>query len=634
MVPSEAAATPIQAEGSNEGFRMFSNQGLSASQAALLMSRQEGGSVRVEQVASLIPAADGSLRAGLWIEVDQGSFETGAHGDRLIDVITYIFDESSGVVASRIRVVQILPFEAASISGFRFRQSFDLPTGKYRLRSLIADRQSDRFAVRESELEVLGPELPVVSAVEIEEMKPWMEIPFDPTVVGPQYSPATVAQIPVDGVWGVRLFVRGEGDVSLQLVDGEGRVSPVSTEWSYSDGPADWRVARSKLQGLAAFSQGAVLGLRAQIDDGEQSTIGPTARVLVSLGESGTDWTEDIVPAKTAEPVVSQRRTRGRSTLDRETLRLGLLTAVRTLSTDMTEGIRLLEEVERKALDSPRRSVEELGGFEIATYQRWTASEPEAIQSIVYAYITRYLHHVQNREYLLSTHCKRIALTLMSDLVDEAPLDLQANAADLWATLGGARVINGDWAGQDNLKAALRLSPDHEAALAILAWSLERNARYQELVRVIDSSTEAPRETRLRRALSNSRLGRERASKLELEELSQMADWVGLVATQELIVDQVRGNKLAEAELLLAPALKRFPRSSRLLLIQANLLDLQGRSNESEALLARVAVTERENARFLYSRKPKQWIDGLRLKSEAIAAVAVAGLASAMEGVE
>jgi tetratricopeptide (TPR) repeat protein len=159
------------------------------------------------------------------------------------------------------------------------------------------------------------------------------------------------------------------------------------------------------------------------------------------------------------------------------------------------------------------------------------------------------------------------------------------------------------------LEAALRIEPQHRAALMSLAASREQHGHYSEAaetLRALVRSYPQDREARLRWAVNLERLNqRSKAEELYTQLASAgVGDWIELVAIDQLAAMQATRGDLDQAEVTLRSAIEHWPNEPTLSIQLAWVLDeahqLQSASELVERLVSSSAST-RQSPRYRYN---------------------------------
>jgi tetratricopeptide (TPR) repeat protein len=157
---------------------------------------------------------------------------------------------------------------------------------------------------------------------------------------------------------------------------------------------------------------------------------------------------------------------------------------------------------------------------------------------------------------------------------------------------------------------AVALDPRNTAAMMGLAIVYEKNSQPDsavDMLRKILALDPNYSEARLRLALNLKRQGKTDEARKGLTELTEAkaADWVTVLAYQELARLASEQGKPAQAQKLLEDALKRFPEDSRLYVQLAAVLDRKGEMRAAQTVMEKVLTLKPavhdESARFLYN---------------------------------
>ena len=154
-----------------------------------------------------------------------------------------------------------------------------------------------------------------------------------------------------------------------------------------------------------------------------------------------------------------------------------------------------------------------------------------------------------------------------------------------------------------------------------LATVFEKSGNYEDAVAALQrmrdndpqSLAKFPEAT-LRLGLCLARLGRESEAAKLLSPLAQNgpADWIGLLAAQELARLEMGMKRPERAEKVLRAALGKFPRSARLTLQLASVLDAKGAQQEARTVLdglAEIRSDAADDSRYRYNRFSQELFD-------------------------
>ncbi len=193
--------------------------------------------------------------------------------------------------------------------------------------------------------------------------------------------------------------------------------------------------------------------------------------------------------------------------------------------------------------------------------------------------------------------------------------------ARVLSSLAGHFQASGAGFGRDLFQEALEYDPVHASALlGLAAYPEKRGGPYEEAVGYLERLVRAHpgnREGRLRLAINLMRSGigtesdalRARAER-RLERLVQApeADWIYVLAVQELVRLLTTDDDIESAITLLEVATERVPENQKLKIMHAYCLDRVGRRTEAQRVMVSIEPdrTGMEPARGRYNKYPRQ----------------------------
>jgi len=193
--------------------------------------------------------------------------------------------------------------------------------------------------------------------------------------------------------------------------------------------------------------------------------------------------------------------------------------------------------------------------------------------------------------------------------------------ARVLSSLAGHFQISGGGFGRDLFEEALRYDPVHASALlGLAAYPEKRGGPYEQAVGYLERLVRAHpdnREGRLRLAINLLRSGTatesirysQRAER-RLERLVQApeADWIYVLAVQELVRMLTDEGDVEAAITLLEVATERVPENQKLRIMHAYCLDRVGRRAEAHRVMVSIEPdrTGMEPARGRYNKYPRQ----------------------------
>lgn len=194
-------------------------------------------------------------------------------------------------------------------------------------------------------------------------------------------------------------------------------------------------------------------------------------------------------------------------------------------------------------------------------------------------------------------------------------------AARALSSLGGHFQTSGSGLGRSLFEEALRFDPVHPSALlGLAAYPEKRGGPYAEAVGYLERLVRAHpdnREARLRLAINLQRAGTNAESALGAHQArthlrglidGPEADWIYVLAVQELARLQMESGELEAAIGLLDDAVARVPENQKLKILNAFCLERSGRRTEAQRVLVSVEPdrTGLDPARGRYNRWPRQ----------------------------
>lgn len=168
---------------------------------------------------------------------------------------------------------------------------------------------------------------------------------------------------------------------------------------------------------------------------------------------------------------------------------------------------------------------------------------------------------------------------------------------------------------------ASQADPQNSVSLLGLATVFEKNGNYVDAVAALERMRESdPQslakypEATLRLALCLARLDRASEAIKLLAPLAQStpSPWIGLLAAQELARVEMGERRPERAEKVLRAALLKFPRSARLTLQLASVLDAKGAQQEARSVLdglAEIRADADDDSRYRYNRFSQELFD-------------------------
>jgi tetratricopeptide (TPR) repeat protein len=520
----------------------------------------------------------------------------------------------------------------------------ELPSGRYQIRALVTQTGTDRFGVASSELLI-----PTASVDSSAWSSPWLaEPPQDWTVVTPAEGLGStsgsiylfdragelhiMAAHPVvvtggfltggfltvgggvDDVLLVARILRADG---LQIAE-----APLDLVRTTPAGRAGTENAVFQLQVPSLPPAAYELSVTGRAtEDAPQAPVVRFSTVEPELSSTLASWTR--LEPTVVEVATTSGQARAR-TLDPRDLKRSIdvtqdeiLAAYVSVYDTLAKGLRLearadLREFEIEALKS--RSPIAIPDLERSQFQALrNLAEDRGASLLPIAVVYAELIGDYHRRGLapLSEHALKMSTELTEPIARGSKRGLSEQvAADVLVSVAGYAILaSRRTVGEDLLEAALRLEPEHEAALMSLAASREQKGRYSDAAETLGQLAEAHpdnREGRLRLAVNLERLKQsDRALEIYRDlETSGHHDWVELVAIDQSAALYARRGLSGEAESILRGAIERWPNIPALQVQLAWLLDesnqLDAASEIVEGLLSTSGSTS-ESPRYRYN---------------------------------
>lgn len=626
-------AAGAAAQPGDDGVRLLSSEGLPAEHVALLMSDQQGGDLLFEQVASVVPLDDGTPALGFWLEVDADGLLVDSVPERLFLKLTAYVLRGSSIAFAKSRAIEVTsPGRLLEVDGVRVTGAIRLDPGDYRLRVLVSEPDSGRVGIRADSVRIPMAGETAVSALELAEVDAdWLDVALDGSLPPAGFLPSALAVVPSGQTWSARVLVTGARDLAIENGSSLGPEAVTAGAWTFDPGPGQWSVASSQvitapeLSGRFEIAPVAIsAGQTTHSTFGDDFVVqqqgeanlnrgGITELLVTSQVAEATSWTrlKRNTAVASAPPPMIPHTARKKLTISKREARERLIMLLAEYAAGESGVVNRLAEFEREAAGGSERALVSLGELELRAFASIQQRQPKAVVPILSLYLRRYRDHLERREYFLSTHCKRVAIGLAEQARSSRDPDLLPALADFLTAMGGLQVAGNDPNGVASLRSALSIDPKHQAALEILTWHLERDGRYEAVVEMVGRTEDAPPSVKLRGALSALRLGRPEAWS-ELESLSRRPDWIGELATQEMVRRHLAGDNRAAAEAVLADARSRFPDNRKLILLTALLHDLRGQPLESLEAMAALGSAAEVDERHRYASEPTETLDEIR----------------------
>ncbi len=197
----------------------------------------------------------------------------------------------------------------------------------------------------------------------------------------------------------------------------------------------------------------------------------------------------------------------------------------------------------------------------------------------------------RQRRFILNQHATRRVVELANAAAARlATPEASAETAGLLASLGSQYQLTGSLSQAKGLFEQALAQADDATALFGLATLLEKRGQFAQAVPVLERlaalRADFP-EGRLRLALNRCRSGRSESAREDLRQLARQttSDWVAVIAHQELARLEIERGDSRSAVKLLRRGLARWPSHPTLTIQLAYVLESQGQSRQSLALL-------------------------------------------------
>jgi len=621
------------------------------SQAGLLMSGRSGGAIPTAVTTSFAPTGNDSYQVLIATELDSHRLETLPDTSQIeLEVFAYALDSESSVAgrgSQRVRLDTPATRDEAESAPIKIVLSIRLPAGVYRVRTLVEQSGTDRFGLAGANLDLpqVGGDSPLLSSPWlVSSAQGWKIVtPAEGFEAGTNslYSFDSEARlrvlsalplVPEQGsVTGVALVSGAASSYEPDLVavllraDGQPLVESPVTVVSRSE------TRRTGTMRLVFELQPPDLppgtyGLSLQSTAGARSDTPPQASARFRLVEperlrSLVAWTDIDIPAPSPD-LYELRRTQ-RSSDPKQLDQFVVVTdeEIRARFVDVVEelaqGHRLaarawLREFEVEALRSRSpAAIVDLQDKELRVLSSLAGESTFRLLPIAVVYAELIGDYHRRGLAPLSEHALQMSIEMTDPLTRRSHGGLEdAVAADVLVSIASYAILaRRTGVGEQLLEAALRVEPQHRAALMSLAASREQHGRYSEAaeaLRALVRSHPQDREARLRWAVNLERLNqRSKAEELYSElALAGVGDWIELVAIDQLAAMLAARGDLDQAEATLRSAIERWPNQPTLRIQLAWVLDeahqLQSASELVERLVSSSAST-RQSPRYRYN---------------------------------
>lgn len=643
-----------------------------ALEAAIILSGQEGGDIRLAAWSGLFDHADDGAWVVLVVEVDGPALLAGALGDGLeVDVHLYALKEDREVgsaLSQRVRIDLARHRELIAVSGLKVPMYVALPRGEHLLRLLVRTGEQ-AFGIRSLPVSVSAESLADLGArppVFPDRSGSWLVVTpggREPTTA-PTWLPFSAGD---NGPLPAALPVLRSGETTRgSLYLPAASANPTRLEIVLRPAFAD-TVLRSPLTILerraAASSPLQVL----DFELGEVDLPGGVYTAVIDLNPDSptvaTTKSFNVVVTGDADATVWPQ-------LDMESTqqRSDGTVASSGPSLPVDPGDTTPDQADEEITHRYRQILIDLaaGKFDLACRRLQTLEEPfakapggagierlEASQLQASSHLARsgadlfpvmLLHALAAQTYraagqsVLASHSIRI----VQHLVHEHPhqgqdLDARSAIADLLTEVATGEAEFGNLAQAIVLfEGALARERKHPVALLGLASVYERQGRYADASWILDkllAQTPAHPEATLRLAINLARQSQTKRARTLLARLTtvDVESWIARLAFQELARVEFDRQRPQQAIDVLLAGLERWPSDFNLSVQLAYCLDAVGRPADGQRVLGSLESTPsgaaEPSARWLYHQPPswsqknrledltaraEQWLPGLR----------------------
>lgn len=293
----------------------------------------------------------------------------------------------------------------------------------------------------------------------------------------------------------------------------------------------------------------------------------------VDLPDPGWDRPDaEALQAEIVLPTHDPDRQRKLRRAEMDALRLEYWRALRSLAGGLREqaAADVVAFEEAKIADGARERDLARGQMEAA--EELAKIEPESVPPLVRLHLDLYAHHLDRRQYLLSTHSRRMAEVLLEVYVKNSRSpDTGAVAAGALVEMARHLLDRGnEFEAWKLLVRAVEHQPDNRTALLTLTAVTEMLGEYELAVDTAKKLTDAlPEEAEgwLRLGVNLRRIKRDRAARESFEralKVTAAPQWVSQLAFEELARLHLDEGDPRAAMALLNRALERFPDGERL----------------------------------------------------------------------
>jgi len=637
--------------------QVFDAGGLPAETAALLLGGQQGGSLLFEALA--LPVGIGG-RIPFWLEIDGTDLLADQRSPTLqLEIYAYAVTGDSSVVDAQLKVAT---FDLARVgnriarSGVKVSGLLEVGAGDLSLRILVRNRETRSVGLRILPLQVTGKALrreAVLPPLISDPADSWLEIDLRPADAGttlwqgdgPSTRPVVVAGREVEfTLLSAALPPTAKWVLDVMRFDG----TPV-TRIAVRSGSRERAAAAGWNRSPATFSTDDLgpgdYSVRLLREDGDSVWSAPLPiHVLVHPYDHDVVWAELTGSTQTlqfgARDEGGDESTGAHLALPTDAIRKGYFDSLTLLAEGRFEAsIRALSDLETDALAGSGVALDRLRKVEMKITRGLARDDPELLLPILQLYQGLYEQKYQQRQYLISTHARRMLMALI-DLYTHLgdPATARPVASSFLAALAARLQAAGMPAFSSEIfSRALQLDAENRISLLCLATGFERRGMYPEATEYLRRLVAADPEHwegRLRLALNLERNHHFDEAEPLLHGIlaASTVDWVTTVAYQELAAAYLRRKRVANAEEIVLQALERFPNDQKLRFLNAFLLESDGDPAAARAALDGLVDpgAPTPSPRYKYSRLPADDLADDRTALDGLAQAELPELATAL----
>jgi len=648
------ATYPVQAD--SEVLEATPDAVVRALEAAMILSGQEGGDIRLAAWNGVFDRGDGSAWVVLVVEVEGPAILEAAAGDELeVDLHLYALDDRREVGAAlsrRVRIDLVRHREELETSGLKVPLFLSLPTGEHLLRLLVRTGEQ-AFGIRSLEVSVgdgtqadHGTRPPVFP----DRSGGWLvAIPSSPRADAATTRPPFVthhedflpAALPIlrRGEIPRGLLYLSESTTTQRQLEAILRPAfaetvvrlPVTLRQRSSSSSLQLDILEIELPevDLPSGLYTAVINFRPGIDTGKSTR---PFNLVVTGDTDASFWPQlDLdSPGESRPAAIAGSPTPDPGLVDEEISRhyRQVLTQLANSGFDLARpGLRTLEE--RFTFGSERLATERLEANEYLVASELSKQGADLLPVLVLHAQSAAAYRAKGKN-ILTRHSIRLIRRLVDlYLLHRQELEARSAAADLLTEVATGEAEFGNLAGSTLLfEESLASDGQNPAALLGLALVYERHGRYADAIRILESLlAERPdhAEATLRLGVNLARQSHPKRAHTLLSQLASrdVEPWIALLAYQEmgrLALDRERPQQAIE---ILQEGLENWPSDFNLNVQLAFYLDSTGRPAAAQSVLSALepsSVGLREpSARWLYHRPPS-WSQSGQLEALAIRA--------------